>query len=122
VLNLGDEVDVRVDDIDPQGKVSLSLAGDEPVGGEEPSGNGAERAERAERAPRAVSAPSNGGDSDGGGDVVSFEDFFEDEARKEFGDLGPADTGSRAGGGGRGEGGRGGEGGPRRNPRRGGRR
>ncbi len=26
VLNLGDEVEVRVDDIDPQGKVSLSLA------------------------------------------------------------------------------------------------
>ena len=28
VVDLGDEVEVRVDDIDPQGKVSLSLAGD----------------------------------------------------------------------------------------------
>ena len=53
--------------------------------------------------------------------TASFEEFFEDEARREFGDLGPADTGSRSGGGGRTEGGRG-EGGPRRNPRRGGRR
>ena len=26
VLDLGDEVEVRVDDVDPQGKVSLSLA------------------------------------------------------------------------------------------------
>ena len=33
VLNLGDEVEVRVDDIDPQGKVSLSLVGDEPADG-----------------------------------------------------------------------------------------
>src|SRR5204862_7833237 len=31
VLNLGDEVEVRVDDIDPQGKVSLSLAGEAPA-------------------------------------------------------------------------------------------
>ena len=29
-LNLGDEVEVRVDDIDNSGKLSLSLAGDEP--------------------------------------------------------------------------------------------
>ena len=33
VLNLGDEVTVRVDDIDNSGKLSLSLAGDEPDGG-----------------------------------------------------------------------------------------
>ena len=31
VLNLGDEVTVRVDDIDNSGKLSLSLAGDEPA-------------------------------------------------------------------------------------------
>src|SRR5207247_2121922 len=36
VLNLGDEVTVRVDDIDPQGKVSLTPVGDgdESAGGE----------------------------------------------------------------------------------------
>src|SRR5437762_10397135 len=30
VVDLGDEVTVRVDDVDPQGKVSLSLVGDRP--------------------------------------------------------------------------------------------
>src|SRR5438445_2796500 len=34
VLNLGDEVTVRVDDIDNSGKLSLSLAGDEPAEGD----------------------------------------------------------------------------------------
>ena len=58
---------------------------------------------------------SSGPSQASGGDAVSFEDFFEEEARKEFGDLGPADTGARQGGGR-------GESGPRRNPRRGGRR
>src|SRR5947199_5840948 len=38
VVNLGDEISVRVDDIDPQGKVSLSLLGDGAEAGE---GNGA---------------------------------------------------------------------------------
>src|SRR5205823_3903315 len=33
VLNLGDDVSVRVDDIDPQGKVALSLVGDPPGDG-----------------------------------------------------------------------------------------
>src|SRR5207248_9090755 len=39
VVNLGDELEVRVDDIDPQGKVSLSLVGE---GGDDGavSGNG----------------------------------------------------------------------------------
>ena len=32
VFNLGDEVTVRVDDIDNSGKLSLSLAGDAPEG------------------------------------------------------------------------------------------
>ncbi|HUJ67167.1 MAG TPA: polyribonucleotide nucleotidyltransferase, partial [Acidimicrobiales bacterium] len=32
VLDLGDEIEVRVDDIDPQGKVSLSLVGDDGGG------------------------------------------------------------------------------------------
>ncbi len=36
VLDLGDEVEVRVDDIDPQGKVSLSLAGDPDASGARP--------------------------------------------------------------------------------------
>ncbi|HZD64875.1 MAG TPA: polyribonucleotide nucleotidyltransferase, partial [Acidimicrobiales bacterium] len=41
VLDLGDEVEVRVDDIDPQGKVSLSLASDLPASGGATNGGAA---------------------------------------------------------------------------------
>src|SRR4051794_40853014 len=109
VVNLGDDIEVRVDDIDPQGKVSLSLVGDAP----ESDGNGSAPSAPAASVPERT---TDNGPSETS--AVSFEDFFEEEARKEFGDLGPADTGARQGGGGSG-GGRG-EGGPRRNPRRGG--
>ncbi len=47
VLELGQPVEVRVDDIDPQGKVSLSLAGEAPAGassgGEARNGRGESR-------------------------------------------------------------------------------
>jgi polyribonucleotide nucleotidyltransferase len=112
VVDLGDEVSVRVDDIDPQGKVSLSLLGDDSSDSEpayaavtsRPSrpvaaGNGASEAVVASAAPAPV------------GDVVSFEDTWEEEAKAEFGDLGPADS---AGSGGAPRPDRG----PRRNPRR----
>src|SRR5207237_6212433 len=79
VVNLGDELEVRVDDIDPQGKVSLSLVGDAP----EAEGNGSAPSGTTEQ-PRV----RLGGD-EGAGETVSFEDFFEEAARKEVGDLGP---------------------------------
>jgi polyribonucleotide nucleotidyltransferase len=108
VVDLGDEVEVRVDDIDPQGKVSLSLVGPE---GAEPTGQdpgsrsdeGRARPERPERPER----PAEGRSSE-----VSFEAAWEEEARAEFGDLGPAEPASAGGGDGGGRG-------PRRNPRRG---
>jgi len=111
VLNLGDEITVRVDDIDPQGKVSLT-----PVGDGDEGGDGGSR----EPVPAGVSSSSaeGGGSSDPSREYASFEETFEGEAKEKFGDLGPADTGG-GGGGGRGDGGRGG-GGPRRNRRRGG--
>jgi polyribonucleotide nucleotidyltransferase len=126
VLNLGDEVTVRVDDIDNSGKLSLSLAGDEPEGdggggapasgsaNGESRGNG-DRAPR-ERAPRAV-ATDDGGGSDV--EVTSFDDAWDSQARAEFGDLGPAEAGRP--GGDRGER-RGGSGGGRRRGGGGGRR
>src|SRR6516225_7347805 len=61
VLSLGDEIEVRVDDIDQNGKLSLSLVGedgdDAPSGSSDGEGGGdrperAERSERSERAPR----------------------------------------------------------------------
>jgi polyribonucleotide nucleotidyltransferase len=103
VVDLGDELEVRVDDIDPQGKVSLSL-----VGEADSNGDGTD--------PRAEGVGSRSGDTGAGSEVASFEDFFEEEARSTFGDLGPAETGARRGGDDRGDRG------PRRNPRRGGRR
>ncbi|MGO8860021.1 MAG: S1 RNA-binding domain-containing protein, partial [Acidimicrobiales bacterium] len=84
VLTLGQPIEVRVDDIDPQGKVSLSLAS-VPEGGEagpaEPSdsGGGGDR-DRGPKTP-AARAPGSG--------TPSFEDAFEAELVSELGDLGP---------------------------------
>ena len=97
VLDLGDEVEVRVDDIDPQGKVSLSLAGEAPEIAEGRGGS----------ASAARSEPS---------DELSFEATWEEEAAATFGDLGPASNGGSEDRGDRGD--RGGDRGPRRNPRR----
>jgi polyribonucleotide nucleotidyltransferase len=101
VLDLGDEIEVRVDDIDPQGKVSLSLAGNGDSDRTGPVDSGA----------GASANPSNGRDHDSGGEV-SFEDSWEEEAAATFGDLGPASAGAGD------RGGFEGDRGPRRNPRR----
>ena len=115
VLSLGEELDVHVDDIDPIGKVSLSI---EDGSGASMPGTGHSSA--------SLDAP-NGADGEGGNGLktVSFEDTWEQEARSTFGDLGPsAGPLEQAGGapGGRGDRDRAGEprgqGGPRRNPRR----
>jgi len=94
--------------------VSLSLVGPDDAGA---GGSGAGGAEHGDRAV----APSGNGPSSAGraadvvdGETVSFEDTWEEEARDEFGDLGPAEMPSGGGGGA----GRGAERGPRRNPRR----
>ena len=98
VLSLGQEIEVKVDEIDDKGKVSLSPVGDGP------------------------DAPEGGTTTDGGatsgngnGDVVnvSFEEAFDAELAGELGDLGPASaapapearSGARDGGGRRGGGG-----------------
>ena len=120
VLELGQPVEVTVDDIDPQGKVSLSLAGEPPA--DKPSGSG-DRGERSDSGGR--SRPPRGDHSDPGGrsdrgrrpaesravptGAASFEEAFEVELVQEFGDLGPAVVESSdrpGGGGGSGRGGR----------------
>jgi polyribonucleotide nucleotidyltransferase len=103
VLDLGDNVEVRVDDIDPQGKVSLSLAGE--VEGDESDDSAVTEAAPA-RAPRAAAPEAEAAPADDV-PVVSFEDTWESEAQATFGDLGPASVGAPAG-----------ADGPRRNPRR----
>jgi polyribonucleotide nucleotidyltransferase len=147
VLSLGDSLEVVVEDIDPQGKVSLRPVGEgfeAPEGSSSGSDDRPPRRERSERPPRrddrsgsgsgsgsegagAGGNASTGGDAGTGGSagsggiaVASFEDAFDAELREEFGDLGPASAGNGGGGGGGDDrGGRGGSGG---NRPRGGRR
>ena len=92
VVSLGDEIDVLVEDIDPNGKVSLRPQGE---GFDIPEGQEPAPRERRERAPREDRGPREprGESADSGGTkVVSFEDEFEAELKSEFGDLGPAST------------------------------
>ena len=113
VFELGQPVEVRVDDIDPQGKVSLSLAGEAPA----PSGGGGGRggrdggSSRSEGSSRGDHADPEGGEdraprrqSGAPAGAASFEDAFQEELVQEFGDLGPAvaETSDRPSGGGRG--------------------
>jgi len=101
VLTLGQELEVRVDDIDDKGKVSLTPVGDGP------------------------DVPTSSG-GNGGPASVSFEDAFDSEIAGELGDLGPGgqaggdDRGDRRGGDRRGGDRRGGgrDGGRDRGPRR----
>jgi polyribonucleotide nucleotidyltransferase len=145
VVTLGQELEVRVDEIDPQGKVSLSLAGEPPSGdagegaasgeGRSESGNGGGRRSSGSTGSGAASSAGSGsrGTDETGGPRrrASFEDAFESELESAFGNLGPADLagGSPAGGarraseggGGARRGPGGGSGTARRRPRSGGR-
>ena len=119
-LELGQEVEVRVDDIDPNGKVSLSMASepadDGDSGSDNGGGGGRDRGGRdggrggrdggRDRKPRdeKPSGDSDGGDKGGDTEFVSFEDAFDEELKEEFGDLGPENKPTGGGGGGRGRG------------------
>ncbi|MGD0379365.1 MAG: polyribonucleotide nucleotidyltransferase [Acidimicrobiales bacterium] len=95
VLSLGQDLEVKVDDIDPQGKVSLSLAGEPPVAAGNGSGSAASSG--------SGSGSGSGGGSRSGGSsrgsegapgaapasVASFEAAFEAELVSDLGDLGP---------------------------------
>jgi polyribonucleotide nucleotidyltransferase len=112
VLDLGDEVEVRVDDVDPSGKVSLGLASSpEPEAGD--SGGSGDRG-RSRDAGRSDSSPSAAPTS--AAETVSFEESFDAELRDDLGDLGPVTAAPNEGRGDRG--GRGGRGGDRRRRQR----
>jgi len=95
VLSLGQEIEVRVEEIDDKGKVSLTPAGDEPAA---PADSARPAADGESFAPRAASSPA----AAEGTVAVSFEDAFDAELAGELGDLGPdsprqtADTGGRS--------------------------
>ena len=102
VVDLGDEIVVRVDEIDDRGKVSLSPVGEDgdaadvaasddeatSSGGSGSSGSSAERSSAPSRPARDTSE-------------VSFEEAFDAEAREVFGDLGPETATASSGDGGR---------------------
>jgi polyribonucleotide nucleotidyltransferase len=123
VVDLGDEIEVRVEDIDPNGKISLV-----PVGENSPKADGSAHA------PGLTSDGADDHSSSNGGAPsrvnVSFEDAFDATLAAELGDLGPdsrpvRDEGGRSRGGDRGGRGRGGDRGGRggdRGGRGGGRR
>ena len=103
VLDLGDAVEVRVDDVDPNGKVSLSMAST-PVA-EASEGDATEESAPRESAPApAASAPADEATDGAEREYVSFEDAFDAEISSELGDLGP--TSENRGGGDRRNGGR----------------
>jgi polyribonucleotide nucleotidyltransferase len=88
VLELGQSVDVTVDDIDPQGKISLSLVGadGQPMAPRASNGDGG-----SERRPARESAAAPASASADAVKKVSFEDEFAAEIERDFGNLGPAD-------------------------------
>jgi len=107
VLELGQEVAVTVEDVDPNGKISLKPEG---------APDSDKKSDRAPREPRGDR--DRGRDRDGDSDdsspasdsdteVVSFEAAFDEELAGEYGDLGPDAPRRSGGGGGRGRGGRG---------------
>lgn len=102
VLDLGDAVEVRVDDVDPNGKVSLSMANSPVAEAETASTESAP-------APSAAAASAPAADSGSDREYVSFEDAFDAEISTELGDLGPSSNdGGRGNGGGNRRGGGGG--------------
>jgi polyribonucleotide nucleotidyltransferase len=103
VLSLGSDVQVRVDDIDPQGKVSLSPVSDasgvtesddgppaRPPSGSDRSRPAADRS--GSDRPRPDRSPGGAPSAPDSRTFVSFEDQFEAQAKEKFGDLGPADA------------------------------
>jgi len=96
-LELGQAIEVEVEDIDPNGKISLRMAGDE-----EESANG-----QSERTPRESAKPDQS--SEPAVVEVSFEGEFGSQVAEGFGDLGPEGAATtpdndRGRGGGRGRG------------------
>jgi polyribonucleotide nucleotidyltransferase len=114
VLSLGDTIEVKVEEIDDKGKVSLVPAGDLPAGGSdgassstdagprERSSNGSGGRSSSGSSERASAAPANGAVE------VSSEESFDAELAGDLGDLGPNRDRPEApaGGGGRRDGGR----------------
>jgi polyribonucleotide nucleotidyltransferase len=98
VLNVGDSVKVLVDDIDPNGKLSLSMVGeptaqpDTPsseTSGEPADGSESEAEPSTTEAPTTETSSTDENDSSNAREYVSFEEHFSETAKGLYGDMGP---------------------------------
>ena len=113
VVSLGDDIEVKVEDIDPNGKISLRPTadggGDDSSGGDSGSSDrgGNDRGGRGDGGGRnrdrggRDSGGRDGGNGGGGKsddrEVASFEESFDATLADELGDLGPAPKSNRGG-------------------------
>ena len=98
VLNVGDAVQVLVDDIDPNGKLSLSMVGDAVAQSAAQSEEASESAAPADMPEAGASTDEeDGGEGSSSEDngssttreYVSFEEHFSETAKSLYGDMGP---------------------------------
>lgn len=96
VLNIGDVLDVLVDELDDRGKVALSPVGDgdDAAPGSRPQSNDSEgsseaREPRGEGRSRTRSSSRSASSDSADRDFASFSDFLDGEMKSQFGDLGP---------------------------------
>jgi polyribonucleotide nucleotidyltransferase len=109
VLELGEEIEVRVEDIDPNGKISLTPASDaDPKATEGGSAEGAGHSSSQRSGEDSSGGDSRNGGSRRGGDdsgrqqrrEASFSDSYDEKLAEKHGDLGPAPVRNRGRGGG----------------------
>jgi polyribonucleotide nucleotidyltransferase len=99
VLNVGDVLQVRVDEMDDRGKVALT-----PVGDGQDSSAGGSHPERSEgsrdsssstqndKEPRESRSRTRSSSKSDDRDFASFSDFLDEEMKSQFGDLGPEEV------------------------------
>ncbi|MGH9000215.1 MAG: polyribonucleotide nucleotidyltransferase, partial [Acidimicrobiia bacterium] len=91
VISLGADVEVKVDDVDPAGKVSLSLVS--PMDGDGYGDGGTDDGGPRSSVGSGDSGASGGGTGGGGTrDVISFDATWDSTARDQFGDLGATEV------------------------------
>ena len=114
VVSLGDDIEVKVEDIDPNGKISLrptadgggdddsSGGGGNSGGGRDRGGDRGGRDSGGDRGGRSSGGRDSVGGNSGGGksddrEVASFEESFDASLAEDLGDLGPAPKTNRGG-------------------------
>ena len=110
VLSLGDDIEVKVEDIDPNGKISLRPTadggGDDDGGSSSDSGGSRDRGSRGggggggrnrDRGGRDSGGDSGGSSKGESREVASFEESYDASLAEELGDLGPAPKTNRGG-------------------------